>query len=191
MEENGLTLLKLEMLNEEVNLKVNAIHRLKTVILSIGPEDYIQLITYIDTLIKDEDDEVLFAIAEELGKCFQLINDKTVFLPSLEMLAKKDETVVRDQAAMSLTIISKSLSDAEIQNVFVPLVIKLAQGEWFTGRISSCHLFYPCYSKSGNSKEKLRKKFIELCNEDTPMIRRACASGLGLFATQLEKQHVL
>ena len=126
MEENGLTLLKLEMLNEEVNLKVNAIHRLKTVILSIGPEDYIQLITYIDTLIKDEDDEVLFAIAEELGKCFQLINDKTVFLPSLEMLAKKDETVVRDQAAMSLTIISKSLSDAEIQNVFVPLVIKLA-----------------------------------------------------------------
>jgi len=33
--------------------------------------------------------------------------------------------------------------------------------------------------KSGNSKEKLRKKFIELCNEDTPMIRRACASKLG------------
>ena len=127
MEESGFTLLKLEMLNEEVHVKVNAIHRLKTVILSIGPEDSVsQLIPYIDTLIKDEDDEVLFAIAEELGKCFQLINDKTVFLPSLEMLAKKDETVVRDQAAMSLTIISKSLSDAEIQNVFVPLVIKLA-----------------------------------------------------------------
>jgi hypothetical protein len=29
----------------------------------------------------------------------------------------------------------------------------------------------------------LRKKFIELCNEDTPMIRRACASKLGLFST--------
>lgn len=41
------------------------------------------------------------------------------------------------------------------------------------------------------AKEKLRKKFIELCNEDTPMIRRACASKLGSFATQLEKQHVL
>jgi serine/threonine-protein phosphatase 2A regulatory subunit A len=85
------------MLNEEVHVKVNAIHRLKTVILSIGPEESVgQLIPYIDTLIKDEDDEVLFAIAEELGKCFSLINDKTVFLPSLEALAKKDETVVRE-----------------------------------------------------------------------------------------------
>jgi hypothetical protein len=41
MEENGLSLLKQEMQNEEVHLKVNAIHRLKTVILSIGKEDTI------------------------------------------------------------------------------------------------------------------------------------------------------
>lgn len=39
-------------------------------------------------LINSEDDEVLFAIAEELGKVFLLINDKTVFLPLLEDLAK-------------------------------------------------------------------------------------------------------
>ena len=89
MDDNGLTLLKMEMLNEEVHVKVNAIHRMKTVILSIGPEDTVsQLIPYIETLIKDEDDEVLFAIAEELGKCFSLVNDKTVFLPVLESLAK-------------------------------------------------------------------------------------------------------
>jgi hypothetical protein len=47
-------------------------------------------------LINSEDDEVLFAIAEELGKVFTLINDKTVFLPLLEDLAKQDETVVRE-----------------------------------------------------------------------------------------------
>ena len=57
---------------------------------------------------------MLFAIAEELGKCFHLINNKTVFLPSLEELARKDETVVREQAATSLTTISENLSDAEI-----------------------------------------------------------------------------
>ena len=89
MDDNGLTLLKMEMLNEEIHVKVNAIHRMKTVILSIGPEDTVsQLIPYIETLTKDEDDEVLFAIAEELGKCFSLVNDKTVFLPVLESLAK-------------------------------------------------------------------------------------------------------
>jgi serine/threonine-protein phosphatase 2A regulatory subunit A len=89
MEENGITLLKAEMTNEEIHVKVNAIHRLKTVILSIGQDDTIsQLIPYIKELINSEDDEVLFAIAEELGKVFLLINDKTVFLPLLEDLAK-------------------------------------------------------------------------------------------------------
>ena len=34
---NALDLLKEEMVTEEVHLKVNAIHRMKTVILSIGP----------------------------------------------------------------------------------------------------------------------------------------------------------
>ena len=48
-EENGLTLLKQEMTNEEIHLKVNAIHRLKTVIMSIGQEQTIQeLIPYLD-----------------------------------------------------------------------------------------------------------------------------------------------
>ena len=79
------------------------------------------------------------------------------------------------------------MTDAEVQNVFAPLVIRLAQGEWFTGRVTSCHLFFCSYSRSSSQKEKLRKKFIELCNEDTPMIRRACASRLGVFSTQLDK----
>ena len=53
-------------------------------------------------LIQDQDDEVLFAIAEELGQVWQLNNDKTIFLPLLESLAKSDETVVREQATKSL-----------------------------------------------------------------------------------------
>lgn len=46
---------------------------------------------------------MLFAIAEELGDCFEYANDKTIFLPLLETLAKQDETVVREQATKSLT----------------------------------------------------------------------------------------
>ena len=68
MEENGLSVLKQEMQYEEVSLKVNAIHRLRTVILSIGEDDTVnQLIPYLTELAKTEDDEVLYAIAEELG----------------------------------------------------------------------------------------------------------------------------
>jgi serine/threonine-protein phosphatase 2A regulatory subunit A len=101
------------MRTDEVHLKVNAIHRLKTVILSIGVEETSKrMIDYLDGLIKaPEDDEVLFAIAEEMGKCWELIPDKTLFLPLLEKLCMADETVVREQAYQSMSCISGSLSD--------------------------------------------------------------------------------
>lgn len=125
----------------------------------------------------------MFAIAEELGNVWQLNPDKTAFLSLLETLAKSDETVVREQATKSLTNICNNLSDEELQNVFCPLVIRLAQAEWFTGRVSACSLFYHAYHRSNAQKERLRKKFMELCQEDTPMIRRVCAAKLGEFAT--------
>ena len=132
MEENGLSLLQQEMSNEEIHIKVNAIHRLKTVVLNMGVDETItKVIPYMASLIKLEDDEVLFAIAEEIRNIFMLIPDSTIFLPLLEELASQSETVVREEAAKSLNRISKELSDAEIQNIYAPLVIKLAAGEWF------------------------------------------------------------
>lgn len=47
---NALALLKEEMQTEEIHLKVNAIHRLKTVILSLGPnETQSQVIPYLSS----------------------------------------------------------------------------------------------------------------------------------------------
>lgn len=49
---NALDLLKEEMETEEVHLKVNAIHRLKTVILCIGVDDTLKkLIPYLESTI--------------------------------------------------------------------------------------------------------------------------------------------
>ena len=144
--------------------------------------------------IETQDDEVLYAIAEEMGQCWNLpplARDKTLCLHLLERLATSDETVVREQATQSLQNICVDLSEEEMQNVFCPLVIRLSTSDWFTGRVSACSLFYYAYPKANNYKDKLRKKFMELCQEDTPMIRRVCAAKLGNFATQLEKQHVI
>lgn len=47
-----------------------------------------KILTKFIDLISREDDEVLFAIAEELGRVFTLINDKTTFLGLLETLAR-------------------------------------------------------------------------------------------------------
>ena len=103
---------------------------MQTVIMSIGQNETVsQLIPYIDgkffyftnftliqniELIENEDDETNFAIAEELGKVFKLISDRTVFLNQLETLAMHDETVVREQATKSLYKICESLSEHEI-----------------------------------------------------------------------------
>ena len=148
---SALDLLQEEMRTDEVHLKVNAIHRLKTVIICIGVDDASSKLTeYVEGLIKIEDDEVLFAIAEELGKCWELIPEKTLFLPLLEKLCNADETVVREQAYQSMSAISGSLSDSEVQNTFAPIVIRLASSEWFYGRVSACHLFAHAYTKSNS-----------------------------------------
>ena len=99
--------------------------------------------------------------------------------------------MVREQAIRSLIEIASELSDGEMQDVFCPIVIKLASAEFFTGRVASIGLFSHAYARSNEYKERLRKKFIELCGEDTPMIRRACASKLGEFSVKLDKQHVI
>ena len=162
---------------DEIHLKVNAIHRMKTIITALGTDDTMKkLLPLLENYVNTECDEVTFSIAEELGKVYDLLPDRTAFLPLLETLARSDETVVREQATKSLTTISKMLTDAEIQNLFSAMVIRLGHSDWFPGRISACYLFYPAYTRAGSQKEKLRKKFVELCNEDTPMVRRAGAA---------------
>jgi len=70
-------------------------------------------------------------------------------------------------------------------------VLRLAQSEWFPGRVSACKLFAKCYSKAGTFKDSLRKRFLELCNEDTPIVRRQGSQELGEFACEVEKQYVI
>ena len=70
-------------------------------------------------------------------------------------------------------------------------MLRLAQSEWFPGRVSACKLFAKCYSKAGTFKDSLRKRFLELCNEDTPIVRRQGSQELGEFACEVEKPYVI
>lgn len=188
---NAIDLLKEEMQTDEPHLKVNAIHRLKTVSMAISREDYRnQLVPYLDQLIDKECDEVNFSIAAELGKP-EVVEAGGIdaIIPLLEKLGKSDETVVRDEAASSLNnLIEHCLSDNDVQTMIVPLIDRLVK---LNGRVTACKLFASCYNKSGSHKEQLRKKFLELCNEDAPMTRRAGSSQLGKFACVVEKQFVI
>ena len=109
----------------------------------------------------------------------------------LENLSSLDETVVREQAARTMNEIASKLSDSDISNIFVPIVLKLAGAENFSARVSSCSLVTAAYPRAGASKEKLRSKFFELSHEDTPMVRRAAVVEVGKFAKVIEKNYVL
>ena len=55
--------------------------------------------------------------------------------------------MVRDKAVESLRTISHQHSTADLEAHFVPLVKRLASGDWFTSRTSSCGLFAVCYPR--------------------------------------------
>ena len=68
-------------------------------------------------------------------------------LPPLESLATVEETIVRDKAVESLRSIADEHSNTDLESHFVPLVKRLATGDWFTSRTSACGLFSVCYSR--------------------------------------------
>jgi len=54
---------------------------------------------------------------------------------------------VRDKAVESLRNIASQHSPADLEEHFVPLVQRLASGDWFTSRTSACGLFSVCYPR--------------------------------------------
>ena len=70
-------------------------------------------------------------------------------------------------------------------------VQRLAAGEWFTARVSSCGLFHIAYPSAPDQlKAELRTIYGQLCQDDMPMVRRAAASNLGKFAATVEQNHL-
>lgn len=88
---------------------------------------------------------------------------------------------LRDKAADSITKVAIVLSQAQIEEHYIPLLKRLSQGEWFTSRTSSAALYPAVYAKvSPSIQDELRKGFSALGSDDTPMVRRAAAKWLGV-----------
>ncbi|XP_032297798.1 LOW QUALITY PROTEIN: serine/threonine-protein phosphatase 2A 65 kDa regulatory subunit A alpha isoform-like, partial [Coturnix japonica] len=179
-----------ELRNEDVQVPT---WRLRAVTKPLPVGLYRRLLPMGSDTIYDED-EVLLALAEQLGTFTALVGGPEFvhcLLPPLEMLATVEETVVMNKAVESLRAVSHEHSPADLEGHFVPLVKRLAGGDWFTSRTSACGLFSVCYPKvSSPVKAELRQYFRNLCSDDTPMVRRAAASKLGEFAKVLELEHV-
>ncbi|NXK43635.1 2AAA phosphatase, partial [Piprites chloris] len=150
-----------ELRNEDVQLRLNSIKKLSTIALALGVErTRSELLPFLTDTIYDED-EVLLALAEQLGTFTALVGGPEFvhcLLPPLESLATVEETVVRDKAVESLRAVSHEHSPPDLEGHFVPLVKRLAGGDWFTSRTSACGLFSVCYPRvSSPVKAELRQ----------------------------------
>ncbi len=108
-----------------------------------------------------------------------------LIVPILETLAVFEETVVRQEAVSSLIKLSTALPAEQNAAVLIPCVLRLANGDWFTNRVSAIHIMSSLYDKSGLHKDTLRKKFLDLAQEETPMIRRAIATQIGVLSSKM------
>uniref|UniRef100_M4BZL6 Phosphatase PP2A regulatory subunit A/Splicing factor 3B subunit 1-like HEAT repeat domain-containing protein n=1 Tax=Hyaloperonospora arabidopsidis (strain Emoy2) TaxID=559515 RepID=M4BZL6_HYAAE len=141
----------------------------------------------------EDEDEVVVALAEELGGFVDLVGGAehaSILVEPLEVLAGVEETVVRDRAVDSLQKVVAVVPN--VDDVMVPLAKRLAEGDWFTSRVSVCALFASIYSKLADAgrKKELRDFYQMMGNDDTPMVRRAAAANIGKFAAAMEKEHI-
>lgn len=94
---------------------------------------------------------MLLALAEQLGNFTPLVGGPEYvhcLLAPLENLANIEETVVRDKAVESLAKIADKHSPAALEEHFIPMILRLAQGDWFTSRTSACGLFSVAYPRA-------------------------------------------
>lgn len=176
-------------------MRLNAIHRLSTIALALGPErTRDELIPFLDESVEDED-EVLTALSEELGNFVEYVGGPEyghVLLSPLENLAAIEEPLVREKAVESLNKICEQLSQQQVEEYFIPLTFRLSKADWFTSKISATGLFSTPYRKATQtSKDQLRQNFSQLVHDDTPMVRRQAANNLAKFVKEMPSEIVV
>lgn len=178
--------------SDDVTSRIEAARKLPSIALALGPErTRDELLPFLSDGIDDED-TVLEAIAVSLGNLVSHVGGPSyakVLLTPLELLLAVEESVVRDRAATSAITVSNTMTSTDYTNEFVGMIGRLANKEWYTGRMSACTLIPVAYPKMMG--RELRRVYLEyfgkLCKDDVPMVRRVASKNLGmLFYTVVE-----
>lgn len=184
-----------ELRHEDTNTRLGSIKKLSTIALALGEErTRAELLPFL-TENPDDEDEVLLTLAEQLGDFVGYVggpNHAHCLLPPLTQLAAIEETVVREKAVESLNKVCEAMSNDHVLEYFVPLITSLAEGEWFTSRVSACALYAAAYAKvPASARPAMREQYKALAKDETPMVRRSATQQLGAFAKSLEQSAVI
>jgi len=195
---NPLDFFREEIKNDSAAIKINAVNQLYLIASALGPQKTVsELIPFVIQVVHEEplcnDDEFLFCMAKQYAVLADYINGQDALLIApLEHLASQEETVIRDQAIQSLCTIVEKKPEL-VSEYLVPTLHRLpTKSDFFTARVSACALFPTVYRFSNEEqREQLRKAYITICADDTPMVRRAAAHKMKEFVSVCEKQDLL
>jgi len=191
-----ITILLDHLKNDDHNQRLNSIRNLDTIGEALGVERTIEeLLPYLTEIIEegDDEDEIYLAYAEMLGNFVHRcggIQSAHHLLPPLENLCLVEEANVREKAIESLSAIGNEFSADQHEKYFIPMIKRLAGGDWYSARISACGLVVIPYDKVNDTiQQELKSTFKELGEDDTPMVRRAAAKNIGTFALKVENDY--
>lgn len=188
-----IALLMDELRHDDVAARVQAMKRLDTIAIALGPErTRKELVPFLEEVIPEDEDEVISIAAEELGKFVPLVGGPQyapMLIPVLEKISACEEPIVREKAVKSLNSIAGSFTDEQIQQEFIPLIERLAKERWFSLHIAATGLFESVLVRvSSSTREDLLKLYFDLIQDDSPMVRKAAATELPKLIDLLGEQ---
>jgi serine/threonine-protein phosphatase 2A regulatory subunit A len=186
-----LELFSSQMEHGSTEAKVDAMKRLSTVAFALGVDVTLSdMVPYLQTVAMKQpphEDEILLIMAAQLQYLVpQLLSTSTQclsLLPILERLATMEETVVREEAVKATNHICPYICDAEHARSLSSMTKRLVAADWFTAKVSAAGICPTLYKTT--HEEELRFIYRDLCQDETPMVRRAAAQHLGSFLNLL------
>ncbi|KAA6394449.1 MAG: putative Serine/threonine-protein phosphatase 2A 65 kDa regulatory subunit A alpha [Streblomastix strix] len=181
--------------SDDLALRLASVKGLPLICDTLGPErTQKEILPFLNDCLDDED-EVLVALADELGKLQRQVGGNSnvhLLLPLLESLASVEENSVREKAIESLKSLIPLVPQQVIESTVYGQAEELAKGDWFTKRESAVQII-PVVYNSCNQKEKkdeLVKTFVGLCADEIPMVRRAAVKAIKNFVSVLDRQTI-
>jgi len=189
-----LEILREDLEDDNIEVQLEAVRNLQTIALVMGQEPArAKLLQFLDSFcfpvdkqndfnLKDNSlgvkEEVLREIALMLdGSMLQLMGGKLAALNMLKLLQKLamvEETVIREAAVGSIISCVQQLDGLFADQHVLSLIITLAEGEWWTNKVSAAAAgprLYP-YLQSNKSREDCAKMILKLCRDEMPMVRQ-------------------
>lgn len=191
--ESPIDFLRKELDNENPRIKVNAIHRLDILIYSQKNPKSLKsdLLQFLIKYTKNcQEDEVLFGLAKSLTKLSSYF--KLDMLELVERLLTCEETVVRDQAIELFYKLAQEISQDEITQILIPLLLKLRSKKKFPAKASALNAMtkiFPIVSEK--DKKNLLNKIVGMISEESLILRRSLSRNMGILCKYVNKDTLL